>query len=234
MSKEDQAKLRIAVPGTMILLFILLLIIPLFVLRYDLTLDSIVSSLGTLGAIVSLIVSVIVVRLVIPVLGSLYQIARLRKRLLKESQRRIDDNIKRRILSLYATNPTIAHNADWLSQGRCLLNVFYDFIDNKPSLKERAKGVYLNGLFWSSAADLTTISSISAILGLSIYLLNQGDYYLVLCGSCLLIGLLSWLLIPILARRHIELGNEQIDFIQDIHGTDLQSRLVTLVKSRER
>ena len=234
MSKEDQAKLRIIVPGTMILLSVLLLVIPLLFSQYNLTFDSIISSLGTLGAIVSLIVSVVFIRFVIPVLGALYQIARIRGRLLRKSQRQIDENIKRRLLSLYESDLTIAENADWLSQGRRLLNVFYDFIDNKQSLKERAKGVYLNGLYWSSAADLTAISSLTAIVCLGIYLLNQRVYYLVFCGLCLLTGLLSWLFIPMLARRHIKLGNEQIEFIQDLHGTELQSRLITLAESRER
>lgn len=92
--------------------------------------------------------------------------------------------------------------------------------------------MYLNGLLWSSAADIMIISAVSAVVCFVSYLLSGLSYYLVLSGLFALLVVAFRLLIPVLTRRHVELGNEQIDFIHDLHSAELHSRLKALAELR--
>jgi hypothetical protein len=125
----------------------------------------------------------------------------------------------------------IAGAADYLREDRRLLDVFYHFTDNKESLKERAKGVYLNGLLWSTMADAMAAALFLAFTSIVVYLLFWRDYYLVAAIVALaLYALAAWALMPLVVRRHIELGNEQINFMRTLYESELRSQLENLAR----
>ncbi len=232
MSRETQSRLRIVVPGVMLLVYLILLLLPIPLTIYDYGFAEILAFLTSLGPVLPIIVSLVLVGAVVPLLGSIYRIAGFRKRLLKKSQHRINENIKDRLLVSYVSNSTISESTEKVRQKNALLNVFWDFVDNKESLKDKAKGVRLNGLFWSSVADAMAVSILCSCTSIVIYLIVRQAYFLVVVIVALLLyALCRWLLMPLVVGRHIVLGNEQVEFIIDLHESELRSRLEELARS---
>jgi hypothetical protein len=147
MSKETLKTLRILVPGVILLLFFL----PLYTGSLDPL--KIVSSLGELKDLLYLVV-------ILP-LGALYYVLDLRGPFLRPSLEKIHQNLHEKLLSPFADDLGISTSAAHLRTDRRLLDIFYFFIDNDESLKERSKNIYLNGLVWSSIADLMATTSLA-------------------------------------------------------------------------
>jgi hypothetical protein len=232
MSKETLSKLRIFVPGTMLIVVLALLGTPLLLSWYAADPKKATSALGSVGSLGSTIISVLLLSLSAYVLGGIYRILGVRNRLLRHSKDRIDSNITEGLLDPYMNQDPIAGAAEGLREDHRLLNVFYHFIDNKESLKERAKGVYLNGLLWSSVADLMAVTLLLLFTSLVACLFFWRTYYLsvaVLAGGLYLLA--SWVLMPRVVERHIFLGGEQIDFILQLHESELRSKLEELATS---
>ncbi len=169
------------------------------------------------------------------VLGGVYRILGVRQLLLRSSRREIDSNIKKRLLAPYLQQELISGAADNLCKDRRLLNTFYYFVDNKESLKERAKSVYLNGLLWSSVADAMAmaifLAGASIIFGLAFW----RAYYLIVAVAALAVyALVSRFLMPRVVAKHIALGDEQIGFILDLHEPELREKLEELARAARR
>ena len=113
-----------------------------------------------------------------------------------------------------------------------LLKVFYYFVDNKESLKERAKGVYLNGLLWSSVADAMVMTLLLAGVSIIFYLALWRFYHLIVAVVAIAVcALLSRFLMPRVVAKHIDLGDEQVGFILDLHEPELRGKLEELARS---
>ena len=212
MNLEIQTMLRVTIPGTIILLAIL----PLF--KEDLSFDKFVSLFNDIKDLAYL--------LVIPILGGLYHLVGVRHLFLKDAQRKIQTNIKDQLLSACRDDQIIASSSDSLREGNLLIDIFYNLVDNDESLRERAKRVRLNGVLWSSAADLKAISAFFICVYVVAYLILGRFHYL---PVALVLGglyfLASFWLLPITTRKHIELSNSQLDYIMSLLGEDLCTRL---------
>lgn len=218
MSKEQLKLLRIFVPGAMI--FVALL--PF--LHGGLDLSSILTSLLSAEGLVY--------SAVIFVLGALYYIVSIRDLFFAGPIRQIQDNIKRKLIHPYITDPMITAGYDKAISGRGLIMIFYHFVDADASLKEKAKNVYLNGLMLSSTADLMSISLISGTLYGVVYLWSKNQSFLILAASLFLVHILAThLLLPRITRQHIERSDEQLDHIAIHHRVDLRQKILDLIRN---
>ncbi len=213
MTLETLKRLRLVVPGVMILLFLRPLTLP-------------VISFQDFGQAADLIGWARDSALAV-LLGAAYHFTRLRNKCLTKFQKEIDDNIRHQLLAPCMADLAIAAAAEQLRRDRRLMNVFYFYIDDNESLKTRSKRVYFNGLFWSSAADLAAISVFgSFVYWAAVLLIDPRPHYMVLAGMLAVTGLASeyWLL-PLITARHIGLGNEQLEFILQNYRHDLCDRI---------
>jgi hypothetical protein len=212
MSQETLKWLRLFVPG--VLLFLVLP--PLFLETWD------VSALAERFASLDLLRDSVVVI----VLGALYAVLNLRKPALRSSLLRINDNIKDSMLRSCSGHTDILRAATKLRSGRTLMHVFYKFIDRDPTLQEKAKRVRFNGLIWTSVADIATIGLLGAVTYLIAFGIDDRSHYLGMSLACAMAFLVSYfLLLPLVVRHHIDLSNEQLEFIDQQFRRDLCTEL---------
>jgi hypothetical protein len=159
--------------------------------------------------------------------GTLYYLLPIRNYFLRGSLAQIHVNIKNRLLEPCLDDPHVAAAEQRLRQDRTIFDVFYPLIDNDATLKERAKGVRLNGLIWTSTADLTAIAMIMALIYWGAALLVEPrPHYLWLSGVFAVASFLAMCcLLPMVTQRHIRLSNEQLDYIQRVLTKELCRRL---------
>lgn len=161
-------------------------------------------------------------------LGYVYRARRFRDVVFKPIIERVQANIKARLLEVHAEDPYVIERRDALLRGRSLLEVFYKFVDSDASLREKAKGVRANGLALSSAADLQVISFAAFVPFLVISALDwfgglrwgymaYGGWristFAILAAAAGVFGFIARTLLPSFEKRHLELSNEQLDFI---------------------
>ena len=217
MSQETLKWLRLFVPG--VLLFLVLP--PLFLKTWDL------SALADRFASLDLLRD----SAVVVVLGALYTLLNLRRPALRSSLRRINDNIKDHLLGSCSGYTEISQAAAKLRNGRTLMHVFYRFIDRDPSLQEKAKAVRFNGLLWTSIADVATIGVLSALAYLIAFAIHDRSHYLGMSLASAIAFLVSYLLLmPLVVRHHIDLSNEQLEFIDQQFRGDLCNELKRIAR----
>jgi hypothetical protein len=146
MSKETLKTLRVFVPGLIIFVFG----IPL--LQGNLDFANILKTLSLLEGVVYVGI--------VGILGAIYNLTNIRGRFLKKSLESIHNNIKTKLLEPFSNDQAISRSKNKLREGRYLIQVFYSLIDNHETLKEKAKNVHLNGLYWTTIADVRALSLI--------------------------------------------------------------------------
>lgn len=124
----------------------------------------------------------------------------------------VQENIKNKILN--ASNLTLT-SFQWfkIKKDRALMNIFYSFVDNDESLKEKAKSVRMNGLAWSSFIDLSVLSCLSALVHSGIYIFTSKLHHVYLAWIMFCISFISLLFVCLLTYRHINKSNEQLEII---------------------
>jgi|SRR6266700_5319826 len=164
--------------------------------------------------------------LVPPAIGTLYYVLSLHRYFMEFPLEQIHNGIKDALLAPFTNHSVIGPASPQLREGRTILNIFYQFVDNDNSLTERAKSVYLNGLVLSSLADLRAIT----VLLLPVYLgawmfTKNGDFGWYLLAAIVL-NVVAIPLIRIATAKHIELGAEQTEFIAQLHLSELENLLI--------
>jgi len=124
----------------------------------------------------------------------------------------VQENIKNKILN--ASNLKLT-SSNWfkIKKDRALMIIFYSFVDNDESLKEKAKSVRLNGLAWSSFIDLSVLSCLSALLHSGIYIFTSKLHHVYLAWIMFCISFISLLFVCLLTYKHINKSNEQLEII---------------------
>ncbi len=203
---------------------ILLLLIPLRRETFDL--ESVVESLSATDALVRGVAAI--------VCGAAYYFSRLREYFLADAYHRIRENIKTRLLAACLGDPQVAAAADRLRERRRLLDgVFYHFIDADRSLTEKAQRVRFNGLIWSSAGDLSAISTFGVFLYWGAAILYEPRPHFIWIAAILFAieRIATQLLVPRLTGRHLDLQNEQLDYMTTILRYQLCARLKQLASA---
>lgn len=230
MSQETLKRFRLIVPGVIILIALYLLDLPFY--------DSIARKLGmgvpAWSELSEDTVLYLLLVIVVVVLGGLYYAFDVRGPFLRDSLRRIRNNIRDQLLAPFEDDDTIAPAAARLRKGRTLLHIFYHFVDNDESLKQKAKRVYFNGLIWSTTADVMAVSTVSALLSLLLYIASGRTHYLGLTAVFWAIYVLSaQVILPRVTKRHIELGDNQLEFILVHYRDELRTRLEKAAAAQE-
>lgn len=167
---------------------------------------------------------------VVVVFGVLYYILNIRRLLWYRYNEQIQDNIKNTLIKPF-TQQLQDSQENYLKEGRKLMHIFYNFIDNDKSLSEKAKSVRLNGLIWTSTMDLTIISAIGSLVFWVKLIIVKSSYNLWMALILLFVSLVSFGLIQLATRRHISLSNEQLEFICQSYTQQLEDKINDLLQS---
>ncbi|AXY73641.1 hypothetical protein D3H65_06445 [Paraflavitalea soli] len=158
-------------------------------------------------------------------IGAFYHINNARYFVTNASHKRIDLNIMNSLLKLYPKTLTQAQH-NFLKEKKRLKNIFYNFIDNDKSLTAKSENVYFNGALWTSTADAFIISTFSSIIYLiaGTLFFKQKEVWLwgILFGGIALIAILLHLLTIF---KHINIGNDQLEFIETNKLKELETKI---------
>lgn len=107
--------------------------------------------------------------------------------------------------------------------------IFWFFVDKDASLKVKAKIAYNNGFFWTSAADLRSISFFYCIFSIGYFLLLDSLEAGVAAFFFAFVGIASIPISVILTKRHKKIGDEQIEIINQFHRDELVGQMRKIV-----
>ncbi len=219
MEKETLKKWRLLIPG----IIIMLVIIPGLTrnIKELKNIDSIFSNfkwsdLFYLGLVV--------------VLGAIYYLLNIRWLLWKHYNKKVQENIKDNIINECGLK--MSGNI-WIQlyNNESIMNLFYEFIDNDESLKEKAKDVRFNGLIWSSSFDLAIISFCGSIVYSVLSWMLSKSHYLYISVILIWAFLISIMFSSILTKRHIKISNEQLSIIKVKYKNDIDKNIEEIIRS---
>ncbi len=166
------------------------------------------------------------------VIGTFFSSLKIRSVRNSKTHEQITDNIKSKLIAHGLTTEIEKSRIEKIKSSRQLMNIFYYFIDNNESLKEKAKLVRDNGLIWTSTADIAILSCLFCWIYFVLILFFEPELLFVSAGLIIgCIGLLSGAILhPRAVKDHIDLGNEQIEFIVTNHKKELQEKVTGLFK----
>lgn len=161
------------------------------------------------------------------IIGSFFGTLKIRNLRNSVTHKKINDNIKNRLIKEGLTKDKSEEEINAVKTSKELMHVFYHLIDNDESLKEKSKLVRSSGLIWTSTADVAILGCFFSWLYFVMILLFGPNNLLVVAGLMIgFIGLISGAIFhPLATKEHINLGNEQINFIVTIHKKDLQNHI---------
>ena len=146
--------------------------------------------------------------------GVVYLALDLRGELVKSIMRPVDDNIVGRLLASLRPGDLSEEAMTRLRQGRSVMNVFYQQIDNDKSIQIRRNRVFDNGAYISTTADVAIFSIAGFVAQMTFALVDNPVRHI--CLAIVSLGL-GWfcrqVLLAKLGARHLQLSNEQLDFI---------------------
>ncbi|TKJ29034.1 MAG: hypothetical protein CEE40_09680 [Chloroflexi bacterium B3_Chlor] len=217
VSKTTLKTLRLIVPGVMTITFASLL--------FKSSLQDLSQFLRSLEGLLYLVI-------VFPI-GYLYNIMNIRGPFLRDSLSLVQANIKGKLAAPFCAGNLIGAKVESLTQGRQLMHVFYSIVDNDESLKSKTQDVYQNGLLWSTTADVMAVTLFFIPVYLFAYLFKPMPHYLVVAlGLCITYLFAALVLMPKVTSRHIELSNDQLDFILQRHPDELYEQLLNLASGQ--
>lgn len=158
--------------------------------------------------------------------GAFYLTFNIRYIVTNFTHKQIDLNIKKNIFNLYPGNLTPTQTQYLYDRNR-LKNVFYKIVDGDPSLVAKGKNVYFNGLLWSSFADafILCIFSSSIILIFTFFSSVKTTELRLFCFTLLVSAILSLCLHILSFFNHVKISNDQIEFIETNHITEVKIRI---------
>jgi hypothetical protein len=197
--------LRVLVPGAIFVVYVFVLgaITKLFSLP--------------MPSIDTLLQSVVVI-----VIGVIYRFTPLRSWINRSYHDRVNENIRSRMVAM----------AELVDDKTCytwnkLRRVLYDIVDHDESLRVKGQRVMFNGLIWTSCADTTAIGIL--FLGYSLILIashvNNAVYAAIVYFCSAVLGFLGSIKTT---ENHIELGNEQLDLMEEKYAPQIRRRLLAI------
>lgn len=217
MDKETLKKWRLVIPGIIIIIFI----IPGLTNSKEelLQIDKIIMNLKWTDAFYLGLVVII---------GVIYYTLNIRWFVWKPFNTQVQENIKDNLLSASDLALTASKWYE-IKQSRILMTIFYHYVDNDESLKEKSKGVRFNGLIWSSFIDLTILSCLTAIVYSILSLFTTMAHFVYIATFLFFLGLIALAFTWLLTYRHIKLSNEQIHVIIQTKGSELSQKITEAI-----
>ena len=108
-----------------------------------------------------------------------------------------------------------------------LRGIFFSFVDSDPSLKTKAKLAYANGAAWTTLADIRAISFWFMVISVLFCYLGEIKG-LFAAATCLIIIGVSYFGSLQITKRHMDIGNEQLEIIQLNHQAVLRQKMAAL------
>ena len=162
------------------------------------------------------------------ILGVLYYAFKIRYKLWDPFLNKVQINIKDSLLKPFP-DEFDEEEKNSLFENRTLINLFYEFVDNNESLKEKAKLVRFNGLIWTICIDSTIILFAGSLILFCKYFFTDVNFDLVVALILLFLSMISFGLIFLITKIHIKLSNEQLEVITDLHRDKLHNRMRQLL-----
>jgi hypothetical protein len=136
----------------------------------------------------------------------------------------IQENIKDKILNISKLKLL---SSQWfnLKKDRVLMNIFYSFVDNDESLKQKSKVVMFNGLMWSSFIDLSILSCLGALSYSILSIFTSKSHYIILADLLFCFCFFSLICTSLLTRKHKTLSNEQLDIIAQTKKNEVELKI---------
>ncbi len=212
-------RLRLLIPGILFLILILLFFIKDL---YD-VITSHLEFYNYFGKFENYIFIILII-----FIGLLYYVFDIRYIIWKKHLELVRNNIKDKLLEPFRNNYS-TDEINSLKKGRQLINIFYHFIDKDPSLKERAMSVRFNGFIWTSFIDLQIISFLGFIIFLIIFMIVKLNYYLYIAIALFFLSLISPVFINRLTKKHMLLGNKQLEMIHQSYKNELEQEINDLL-----
>ena len=211
MSKEWLKRLRIIIPG----IIILILLNPFFV--EDLGFKRFFDSFNLMQGFIFIVIS--------SIFGSIYYILNLRKFTIAKPIEEINNNIKNKLIG-FCEHCKISSDNCTLKKDKTLMHIFYNLIDNDPSLTQKSKSVMLNGLVLSTVADIIIITIGFTPTYLFAFAFTNKIHFVLAAGITLVITILTWLVfLPKATNSHLSLSNDQLDFIKVHYAEKVRNKL---------
>lgn len=109
---------------------------------------------------------------------------------------------------------------DWT----CVSGAFYHFVEKDPSLKIKSELAYDNGAYWTAVADIRAISIVFILFSMILHYFGfNNSLPAVLVFTCIFIA--SFWFSMFVTKRHIEIGNEQLEIIELKYSSELKEML---------
>lgn len=174
--------------------------------------------------------------LVVPFLLSvLYSVLDVRQKVDPNLFSEVNRNVELRLFNI--RDNAVVPDADLplLQTSNGLMNLFWKLIDNEKSLDKKSQGVMHNGLFVTSLLDGFIVLLLTAPFGIwyaywSASELDDFRFRTVLVSGVLVFVALAsrYLLLPQAQKKHLELSNEQLDYIEEHLGKEARKGISDL------
>ncbi len=124
---------------------------------------------------------------------------------------RVNENIRIRMVAIAG----VTDRPDRYTWNK-IKNIFYNIIDHDESLTKRSETIMFNGAIWTTLADVTALSALFALLSALFCALGfQGA--LTALAAFVLLALLSLALQFAVTKKHVNMGDDQLDQIEQYH-----------------
>lgn len=158
---------------------------------------------------------------VIIFIALVYYILPLRKKLNEPSHRRIIENLRLRILQIAGVEgKKDEEKYSW----KRIKPIFFKMIDDDKSLTIKSATAFFNGLIWTSSIDSMIISLLFSIISI-ILVIYDWQIGLFSAFVFLMIAAGSWIAHIITEKKQIEIGNDQIEHMQQIYSQNIKDRI---------
>jgi hypothetical protein len=213
MSKETLKRLRLIIPGIIIMLYI----VPGMTKTTDelLGIGHLFSNLkwsdtSYLG--------------VTFVLGALYYALNVRWLVWKHYNKIVQENIKDTILN-ECTLTLSSKQWNLLKKGNAIMVIFYDFVDNNESLKDKANDVRFNGLIWTTCFDMSILSAIAGFVYSILFLTTTRSNLVYISVAAFWVFFISLAFSSILTYKHLAKSTEQLDVIKQKYKPAIDEKI---------
>lgn len=147
-------------------------------------------------------------------LGAIYYQINIQYFVIEFSRHRINKNIFDKLVKIYGKDLNESQKNFIETK---YMHVFYKIIDSEESLKRKTNNVYFNGIFWTSSADLFLFSMFFGLIYWCFF--ERVNDSKLISFLFFLMAVLSFTLHFLSARKHIQLSNDQLGFI-DVHNRE--------------
>lgn len=216
MSKEWLKRFRLIIPGIIIMLFILLGLTKTKDELMDISL--LFSRFNWSDLYYIFYIGVIII------LGALYYALNIRWLVWKHYNKKVEDNIKDTILNECTLNISAKQ---WynLKKENAVMIIFYDFIDNNESLKDRSNDVRFNGLIWTTCFDITILSCLAGFIYTILFFTTTRSHYIYISLFSFWLCFIALAFSSLLTYRHLAKSNDQLEVIKQKYKEDINTKI---------